>query len=381
MPRLIRVLDDHDLPGWGSEPRSSLTDLDDTRVERRSDRRRAERRPQEGHRDRGERVPTSPSGVIDDSPWLTRAERRRRQAGLVTDGSGPSHRIADSIEMVPPAQRVEWETRARRRATVPRASPSGTTFARRRAAAAVALATIVVLLLWSFWPSQDSGSAGLNPTDLTAAVLQQKSDPLAAAEDLPSAPATTPRAGVKRVPESGTGKLSPALLPAIAAPTVNPNRTVRVGLQVEAGAGANVEEAAGIIAATLGDQRGWQTRDKVRFRVVSPSRVKSGEVDITIVLASPDLTDTLCAPLRTNGEVSCFNSRKVVLNLRRWTEGVPGYANNLAAYRQYMVNHEIGHGLYHGHVECPRTGDLAPVMLQQSKGLDGCAHNPWPTVG
>jgi len=235
-------------------------------------------------------------------------------------------------------------------------------------------------LLWSFWPS--SSSPERQAGDLTAAALQQKSDPTAAAEDLASAPATAAAGAAARpAPESGTGKLVSVALPTIAAPQINPLRTVRVGFQVERGAGINGTEAAAIISATLGDPRGWQTRDQVRFRAVSPAAVASGDVDITIVLASPDLTDKLCAPLKTRGQVSCFNMRKVVLNVRRWTQGVPGYGTDLAAYRQYMVNHETGHGLYHGHVECPRKGALAPIMLQQSKGLDGCLPNPWPTAG
>lgn len=283
--------------------------------------------------------------------------------------------------MVPPSQLVELETRAQRRETTPRPRPSRLSFARRRSVAALALTTTLALLLWSFWPSQDSSAPGRSTADLAAAALRQKSDPTAAAEELPSAPVTTPQAGAARAPESGSGRVIPVVLPAIAAPTINPNRTVRIGLEVEGDAGVDIDEAARIISSTLGDRRGWQTRDKVRFSAVSPADVQAGDVDITIVLASPTLTDKLCAPLKTKGEVSCFNLRKVVLNVRRWTESVPGYADNLPDYRQYMVNHEVGHGLYHGHVECPGKGDLAPIMLQQSKGLDGCAQNPWPTAG
>ena len=44
-----------------------------------------------------------------------------------------------------------------------------------------------------------------------------------------------------------------------------------------------------------------------------------------------------------------------------------------------VVNHETGHWLGRGHAGCPRPGALAPVMMQQSKGLDGCRLNPWPT--
>lgn len=243
------------------------------------------------------------------------------------------------------------------------------------------LTTALALLLWSFWPSQDSSSPSRDTADLTATALREKSDPEPAAEDIASMPTTTPRAGNTPVAQSGTGKVTPVSLPAIAPPTLNPNRTVTIGLEVEGGTGIDVDEAASVISATLGDERGWQTLDKVRFRAASAADVKAGDVDLTIVLASPDLTDELCAPLRTRGEVSCFNLRKVVLNVRRWSQGVSGYAGNLPAYRQYMVNHEVGHGLYHGHVECPGKGEIAPVMLQQSKGLDGCAQNPWPTAG
>ena len=239
------------------------------------------------------------------------------------------------------------------------------------------------MLLCTLWPWAESSAPGRGTEDVAPAALTRiASDPTAVAEDVDETAATaTPDPGATPVPVSGTGHVDGVALPAVAAPSVNPRRTVRVGFQSERGAGVDSAEAATIISATLGDARGWQTHDQVRFRVVTPEAVAAGDVDITIVLASPSLTDDLCAPLRTRGKVSCFNGRKVVLNARRWTEGVPGYGTDLAAYRQYMVNHEVGHGLYHGHVGCPRAGAVAPVMLQQSKGLDGCRPNPWPTVG
>ena len=240
--------------------------------------------------------------------------------------------------------------------------------------------TCVALGLWAIWPEGETSGPERVVADLTAvAVADTGSEPAAAAEDLPSSPAIATTPGTSTVPSSGTGTVTSVMLPAIAAPTVNPTRTVRVGLQVEDGSGVDVPQAADVVARTLGDARGWQSKDRVRFRAMSPADTATGNVDITIVLASPSLTDELCRPLRTNGRVSCFSGRKVVLNIRRWTEGVAGYGKDLAAYRQYMVNHEVGHGLYHGHVECPSKDALAPIMLQQTKGLDGCRPNAWPT--
>lgn len=317
---------------------------------------------------------------------MTRAERRRMEEAALRQRQ-PARR-GQFMEMVPPAlpdvsgPRDDTPLRSRsRRQERRRRRPSARTMARRRGLATLALTSSLAFLLWTLWPSEESSAPGRDTADLTsAAVSRDSTDPMAAAEDLPPSPTIAPSPGRKVAPESGTGKLTGVAMPVIAAPSVNPNRTIRVGLQVEQGAGVDATEAARIVADTLGDKRGWQTNDRVRFRAVSPESTADGDVDITIVLASPTLTDRLCRPLRTNGQVSCFNLRKVVLNVRRWTEGVPGYGTDLASYRQYMVNHEVGHGLYHGHVECPRKGAPAPIMLQQTKGLDGCRPNAWPTI-
>ena len=57
----------------------------------------------------------------------------------------------------------------------------------------------------------------------------------------------------------------------------------------------------------------------------------------------------------------------------------PTYTD-LAAYRTYQVNHEVGHYLGHGHVSCPGSDRAAPVMLQQSMDLGRCVPNSWPTL-
>jgi hypothetical protein len=77
--------------------------------------------------------------------------------------------------------------------------------------------------------------------------------------------------------------------------------------------------------------------------------------------------------------VSCWNGGRSVLNLRRWLLGDDSYGEDVARYRVYQVNHEVGHGLGHTHVTCPGAGKRAPVMLQQTYGLQGCTAWPYPS--
>jgi hypothetical protein len=59
-------------------------------------------------------------------------------------------------------------------------------------------------------------------------------------------------------------------------------------------------------------------------------------------LASPATTGRLCAPLETGGYFSCATGARAVLNAARWLRGAPSYDGDLAAYRSYVVNHEVG---------------------------------------
>jgi hypothetical protein len=130
---------------------------------------------------------------------------------------------------------------------------------------------------------------------------------------------------------------------------------------------------AGTVRATLADPRGWTAGGKWRFRRVGPGQA----YDFTLYLATPDTRDTLCAG-SPDGYTSCRNGGSVVLNVARWVKGIPHYGASLAAYRQYMVDHEVGHRLGHGHELCPGPGQPAPVMQQQTLGLHGCTPNSWP---
>jgi hypothetical protein len=143
---------------------------------------------------------------------------------------------------------------------------------------------------------------------------------------------------------------------------------VRVEREIE-----HADDFAAIVAETLDDPRGWRGGGQ-RFRRVGPD----DRADFTIYLATPGTRDELCEA-GLDGYTSCRVRDRVVLNVARWADAVPGY--DRADYRRYMVNHEVGHRLGHGHELCPGAGKPAPVMLQQTLGLHGCTANPWPYLG
>lgn len=95
-------------------------------------------------------------------------------------------------------------------------------------------------------------------------------------------------------------------------------------------------------------------------------------------MASTETADELCAPLDTEGRLSCRNGANVVINAWRWRHGADNYAGELIAYRRYVVNHETGHALGYPHASCPGPNEPTQVMLQQTLRLDGCEPNPWP---
>ncbi|MBW5485847.1 DUF3152 domain-containing protein [Streptomyces bambusae] len=163
-------------------------------------------------------------------------------------------------------------------------------------------------------------------------------------------------------------------------------RTVRYRVDVEQGLGLDPELFAEAVQRTLNDPRSWAHDGDMTFE-----RVPSGKVDFVITLASPGTTGVWCAKSdldTTVDNVSCDSAytERVMINAFRWAQGSPTFGQEqMLAYRQMLINHEVGHRLGHGHVNCKTPGAPAPIMQQQTKSLDidgvQCKPNPWVYPG
>jgi hypothetical protein len=148
-----------------------------------------------------------------------------------------------------------------------------------------------------------------------------------------------------------------------------------ISVEVEDGLAIDGARFAQTVMSTLNDPRGWGADGSVSFARTD------GPAELRVLLASPETVDDLCHPLDTGGQVSCGTRGRAVLNLRRWVLTTEEYATDKAAYRQYLVNHEVGHLLGHRHESCPAPGARAPLMQQQSYRAAPCLPNPWPFPG
>nr|WP_234478691.1 DUF3152 domain-containing protein [Streptomyces sp. MBT65] len=156
-------------------------------------------------------------------------------------------------------------------------------------------------------------------------------------------------------------------------------------VDVEQGLGLDGTLFAQAVQKTLNDKRSWAHNGARTFE-----RIYSGKPDFVITLASPGTTAKWCAKSgldTTEDNVSCDSAatERVLINAYRWAQGSSTYGDKMYAYRQMLINHEVGHRLGYGHVTCDKDGELAPVMQQQTKFLDHdgihCLANPWPYPG
>lgn len=182
---------------------------------------------------------------------------------------------------------------------------------------------------------------------------------------------------------AGTGKFD--VVPGLAkAPGKGTKHRYRI--DIEKGLALDGGLFADAVQKTLNDDRSWAHNGAMTFE-----RISSGEADFVITLASPGTTGTWCAKSgldTTEDNVSCdsASTERVMINAYRWAQGSSTFGpDNLMAYRQMLINHEIGHRLGFGHVSCETPGAPAPVMQQQTKSLNiggiKCRPNAWAYPG
>lgn len=144
-------------------------------------------------------------------------------------------------------------------------------------------------------------------------------------------------------------------------------------IKIEPSLGIDLICIENLLYLTLNNDLGWSNVTEKSFQLTNTE-----DSDYVYIFASPDKTDELCAPLETNNIYSCRNENNIVINFFRWKDGAVDFKKDMEMYRIYLINHETGHILGWGHVDCPKEGAIAPVMMQQSKGTNGCVPYGWP---
>ena len=139
---------------------------------------------------------------------------------------------------------------------------------------------------------------------------------------------------------------------------------------------ADLAEFKSVAAATYNSPLGW-SRLGVKFTEVA----SGGRFTLWLSEAS-QMTTFSAAGCDTT--YSCAVGSNVIINQDRWVNGADPFISaggSLADYRSMVLNHELGHWLGHGHRLCSGAGQPAPLMQQQSMGMQGCALNAWPLAG
>ena len=137
----------------------------------------------------------------------------------------------------------------------------------------------------------------------------------------------------------------------------------------------DLESFASSAAATMADARGWAQAGMTFNRVADGG-------NFSLVLSDAATVGSLAG---CSSDWSCRVGRYVIINEDRWLGATTSWNNDGGSLRDYqhmVVNHELGHflGLGHPIYSCSSPSTPAPVMLQQSIDLRGCAHNPWPLL-
>ncbi len=207
------------------------------------------------------------------------------------------------------------------------------------------------------------------PAEASVAVAEGEGVP-DAAESAAAAPAHA-----ENYVEKGAGSVS---VVDVTSPVYGTGPLKRFVVEIEDGIQVDGPAFAEAVRGTLANPRSWGHGGRLSFQQVGSTAAAARQYDFKVTLISPGNMERYCPGVGTGGYTSCRYGERAVINLARWATAVPDYAGDIATYRHYVINHEVGHALGNGHQTCPSPGAVAPVMQQQTLGLQGCVKNAWP---
>jgi hypothetical protein len=234
-------------------------------------------------------------------------------------------------------------------------------------------------------PPSPAVSAAATPVTGGSAAVGGSPEPVAPSPSPPAAPQLFPADGVLRLdggaPVRASGEFDLSNERSLIAGAGGTVRRFKVA--VERGSGEDVAAFAAQVWAVLSDERSWIGAGSFRLQMVAAAE----PADFTVYLATRETAGRMCelggTDIRVGGVpyTSCRTTGKAIINLDRWRGSAQPYVSagaGLAAYRQYVINHEVGHEFGHRHEGCPTPGGPAPVMVQQTLTLRGCVPYSWP---
>lgn len=134
------------------------------------------------------------------------------------------------------------------------------------------------------------------------------------------------------------------------------------------------------VKKVLLDKDGWQSIAKVKFKFVGKDVFDKIQTNKKIVI-NLSTNDTINKKCGFGAEMlSCcdMSTKEVWINFYRWMNGSKHSKLNIYKYRDYVINHEVGHALGRLHTDCPCEDCPAPIMMQHTVSIGNCKPNNKP---
>lgn len=146
--------------------------------------------------------------------------------------------------------------------------------------------------------------------------------------------------------------------------------TVEVEDGIDPASYAGDDAFAAAVEGTLSDPRSWIGAGDVSLQRVDGTG-PAPDFRVRLTSTNTAIRPDLCG-YGIKYPTSCYiraMQHSVIINLSRWVRGAKAFGPDMTGYRQYAINHEVGHALGLGHVGCKVDGAAAPVMMQQTFGV------------